>query len=358
MPPIKFLPDEASPEWILLTRDYIKSTRAWRNRKAKELGFSDRISFQTVMARRGIRLADQEKEDTLSETPKIITDFKLPPDASWEEHLRIIKELNGLVAFHQKLPQEVTIKIDTKLPIGIIETADWQLGQFGVDYSSFENDMNIIQNEPGVYVNGGGDTIYNIIQASKMGSSHNQVPISVQKGLCVLTLKKLLKKLLTLKTGNHEYFDAILTGEDWLGEKAKTLKIIYIKHGGRINYHVGDMVYSEFAIHKGRFNSSFNQTHSNKQYQRLHAPWARIITIEHLHIASVESYRYDGRECVAIRPGTYAVWDDYALQNGFYGAHVSNPMVILFPDRDQLVAFKDMHEGIKYLRTVREDYVD
>jgi hypothetical protein len=349
------LPKEGTPEWVQLTKDYLNSTKEWRNQKGKELKFRTRVSFQTAMANRNIFLIEHQK--TLDDTPEIISDYKLPPDTPWPEIIRIIKEMDTVVAFHQKLPQEVTITIPSKLPIGIVESADWQLGQFGVDYDAFERDINTIVKEPGVYVNIGGDGIYNIIQASKMGSSHNQVPISVQKGLFVQILRALRKKILTIKTGNHDYWDATLTGEDWLGEKARKLHIIYIKHGGRINYKLGDQVYSEFAIHKGRYQSSFNQTHSNKQYQRLHAPWARIITIEHNHIGAVETYQYDGRECVAVRPGTYAIYDDYALQNGFYGTHVCTPIIILFPDRDCLVAFKDLTEGIRYLRTVRASYL-
>ncbi len=355
-----FLPDIGTPEWEKLAKDYRKSTRKWRNKTAKDLGFINRSSFQSAMGHRDVGLSDgeQEQEDILQTTPDITSDFKLPPDSTLEEHIEAIKAIDKLVAYHQRLPQEVTINIATQLPIGIIESADWQLGQFGVDYDSWQSYIETVVNEPGVFTNVGGDGIYNIIQASKMGSSHNQIPISVQKGLYVLAIKKMRRKILTLKLGNHEYFDNLLTGEDWLGEKAKHLKLIYIKFGGRINYKVGDFVYSEFTIHKGRYQSTFNQTHSNKQYQRLHAPWARIIDVEHNHIGDVETYQYDGRDCVAIRPGTFAVYDDYALANGFYGAHVCNPIIILFPDRDCVVAFKDLSEGIRYLRAVRESYIE
>ena len=56
---------------------------------------------------------------------------------------------------------------------------------------------------------------------------------------------------------------------------------------------------------------------------------------------------------MAIRTGTYGVYDDYAQQNGYFGSHVCNPTVIMFPDRDKLVGFKDMKDAIIYLRAVR-----
>jgi len=283
----------------------------------------------------------------------VTSNYKLPPDASWEKHLEVIKQMDSLVAIHQKIPTEITIKYDTDLPIGLVQSADWQLGQFGVDYDSFQRDMELIASEPGLYVDIGGDAWQNIIQASKIGSSHNQIPIPVQLGLTVLTIKLLGLRINTIRTGNHPHWSTALTGEDWLGEKTKQLNLVYTKHGAKVNLIVGKQAYPYMARHIGRFNSSFNPTHSNKQEQRLNYPWARFTVFEHQHIADMEQYRYDGKECIAIRTGTYAVYDDYAQQWGFYGAHVSNPTIVFFPNEDRMVGFKDMRDGIEFLRAVR-----
>jgi hypothetical protein len=201
----------------------------------------------------------------------------------------------------------------------------------------------------------GGDAFQNIIQAAKIGSSHNQTPVPVQLGLTVLTLKKLsdADSLNTVRTGNHSHWSTSLTGEDWLGEKAKHMKLIYTKHGARVNLIVGNQEYPYMARHIGRFNSSFNETHSNKQEQRLNYPWARFTVFEHKHMAAMEQYRYDGRECIAIRTGTYAIYDDYAQQWGFYGAHVANPAIVFYPNEDRMIGFKDFREAIVYLRAAR-----
>jgi len=110
-------------------------------------------------------------------------------------------------------------------------------------------------------------------------------------------------------------------------------------------------------MHKGKFNSTLNPTNSPKQYQRIHFPWARVIVVEHNHVGDIEQYYYDNKECLAIRTGTYSMYDEYALQNGYYGSHVCNPTVIMFPDKDKLVGFKNMHDGITYLRAVRAEYM-
>jgi len=311
---------------------------------AEEYGFANVHSFRRHMQKQGIKRTVE-----ITRT----TDYALSPKATWEEHLAAIRGMDRLTAIHQRVPTEITITYDTNKPICLVFSADWQAGQFGVDYDAFETDMNAIKTEPGVFVDVGGDITQNIIQASKMNSAHNQTPIPVQLGLAYLTIKKLRDKINTLKTGNHDYWTTMLTGEDWLGETAKRLNVIYTKHGARINLRVGKQEYPYMSRHVGRYNSTFNLTHSNKQEQRLNYPWARFTVFEHLHVADVEQYRYGDRECAAFRTGTYAVYDDFAQQNGFYGAHVCNPAVILFPDRDKLVAFKDMHDAIIYLRAVR-----
>ncbi len=276
-----------------------------------------------------------------------------PKSKTWEEHIKAIEAMDELMDYHQKVPSEIVVEIPTDKPIAVIFSADWHLGMHGVDTKQFKRDVQAIEKTDGAHLIIGGDTTQNIIQPGKMGSSHNQAPIAIQKGLYVLTLKKLLSKIIAIGTGNHNYWTALAEGEDWDGELAKRLNLVYTKHGGKIYLKVGKMIYPIFRMHKGKFNSSFNLTHVCKQYQRLYFPDARIVVIEHQHVSAVEQYRYNEQECVAIRPGTYAVYDDFALQNGFYGSHVANPTVILYPDQDKIVPFKDMYDSFTYLEAVR-----
>ncbi len=293
--------------------------------------------------------------------------YRQPIDVSWEERLDIFKKMDKLVAFHQFTPSEISLEIKTNKPIGIVSTADWQLGEPGCDYDSFQRDIETICEADGLYADVGGDTYENLIQASKMGSSMNQIPVAPQKALVVQTLKKLNPvrvingviiiradtHLLALRTGNHNYWTCNADGEDWERELCNRLNVIYSKHGGMLNLKVGDFVYPILRLHKGNFNSSFNQTHSNRQTQRTQFPQARVVVVEHKHIAEMLQYRYADQECVAIRPGTYGVYSDFAQQNSFFGAHVANPTTIFWPNEDRLVGFKDMREAIIYLKAVR-----
>jgi len=275
--------------------------------------------------------------------------YELSKSATWEEHLEVIQRMDNLVAFHQRVPSEITIKINTDKPVIRVATADWHLGMFGVDYQAVKSDC-LFMRDNDLKANIGGDGYHNIIQPSKMGSGHNQTPISVQKGLYVLTLEMLKDSIDTVRTGNHNYWAALAEGEDWDREITRKIKLLYMKHFGVVYYKVGNMVYPWLMLHKSRYNSSFNLTHNCKQNQRMYFPKARVVVAEHNHIAAVEQYRYDNQECVAIRTGTYAVYDDYAQQNGYFGAHVCNPAVVMFPNEDKLVGFKDMRDAVTYCR--------
>lgn len=269
------------------------------------------------------------------------------------DHFKALREMDELVAYHQQTPTEISIEIPTDKPIAICNSADWQIGQPGVDYKQLEKDIETWATTDGLYNALGGDIKENLIQPQKMGSSHNQSPIVVQRATQVLAYKRLAPRNLYVSTGNHDYWSALMVGEDWDAELAQRMKLVYTQHAARIYLKVGKREYPILRMHKGKFNSTFNPTHACKQYQRLHFPDARIVVIEHQHIGAVEQYRYNERECVAIRTGTYCVYDDFALQNGFFGSHVCNPTVVLYPNEDRIVPFKSQADALIYLKAVR-----
>ena len=134
---------------------------------------------------------------------------EIPVDVPWSEQIDIFKNMDRLVGLHNLVPSEVTIEVKTDLPIGVVYMADWQLGQPGVDYDRFKDDIGRIREEEGLFCEVGGDGYQNLIQPSKIGSSHNQIPIAPQRGLFVLTLQELKGNLKVLRTGNHNWWSRI-----------------------------------------------------------------------------------------------------------------------------------------------------
>ena len=337
------LPEPGTEEAAALCRHWDWSTSAGK----RELADSRELSYGGVANWRA-----RCKRFQIPPTEAIRQDFSL------EEHFRRMQAVDELILPHFRTPAEMSLRIETKLPIATVHSADWHMGEPGCDYDSLIRDIGVTCSEPGLYTVLGGDAQHNIIQPSKIGSSHNQQPISVQKSATALAAKRLHESghLLFVGGGNHPYWSAQATGEDWDLELARRYHFVYTKAGAMIHIVAGEMDYPEFWEHKGKYSSTFNQTHGPKQSQRVYHPRARIVVREHQHIAAMEQYRYDDRECVAIRTGTYVTRSDFAEQNGLYGAHICNPAVVMFPDRDWLVGFKFMEDAIVYLRAIRADY--
>lgn len=201
---------------------------------AESIGMTWR-SFKDACCNYGIHKKQSNYQGILP--PK----HNFPKSATWEEHLDTVQNMDRLIAFHQRTPSKLTIEVKTNSPVIRAVSADWHLGMFGVDYKSFREDVDFMQNED-LKVNIGGDGYHNIIEPSKMGSGHNQAPISVQKGLYVLTLEKLKDKIDTIRTGNHNYWTTLAEGEDWDMEITRKIKLVYLKHFGVVYYKVGKMV--------------------------------------------------------------------------------------------------------------------
>jgi len=229
-------------------------------------------------------------------------------------------------------------------------SADWHLGASGMDYDGLLRDVNFISTLSNTKFILGGDNRNNIIQPSKMGSSHNQMPINLQNAAFYMIIKELQQHILAIGTGNHNFWTTFASGEDWDSELAHRLHLVYLKHRAYINLIVGEMAYPVLWMHKSRFNSSANLTNAGKKNQQMYYPNARIIITEHTHISDFEQYDYNKRSCVAMIPGSYNVRDDYAEMNG-YGAPIPrNPCVILYPHEDKILPFASMYDGAKYVK--------
>lgn len=277
--------------------------------------------------------------------------IEAPKYGTLEEHFKAFIEIDRLNDYHQRTPSELVLSIATDKPIAVCDSADWHIGMSGTDYTRLYSDIQTIAGyEDRLRLLLGGDNLHNIIQQSKMGSSHNQMPISLQKATYFMILDQLAAQVLAMGTGNHDYWSALQDGEDWNREVASRLKLVYMKHRAVIHLTVGSMRYDILWMHKGRFNSADNITNSAKQYQRKFYPDARIVITEHTHRASCENYEYNLKHCVAMIPGSYAVRDDRAESEGYAPVEPHSPAVVLFPNEDKIIGFLDFTDALDYIK--------
>lgn len=270
---------------------------------------------------------------------------------SYDTLMNMVKSQSEILNPFMYTPFVMSNEITTDVPIALTFTADWHLGE-GTDWNAFDADINTIRDTDGLFAYAGGDLKENIMQPSKMGSSFTQDRLVVQNALMFRTLEKIQSKIVALGSGNHDW-EKLLTGADTVASLARSLKVVYTDVGGLFKLKVGNQEYKIFRTHKYRFNSSLNLCHTAKQCWRFGEFDADIVVVEHQHQAAVEPFNGHGVERIAVRTGTYKIYDDYARKHGFYSLKVNNPTVILFPDKRKIIPFLHMDEALICLNALR-----
>lgn len=273
---------------------------------------------------------------------------------NYEELIDLAKEQSRLFKAQIYPSLNVYATIKTELPIALAISADWHLGSLGVDYVTFDKDIDTIVNTENLFVYVGGDGSENFMRVpgAPQQAGANQDALVVQRSLFIRTVEKLGHKLVALGSGNHGDWERVITGRDYLAELAKKLRIVYTQAGGMLHLTVGNTTYRIFRVHKARFSSTFNLTHCVKRLWEFAPEDFDIGIAEHKHEADIEPFHRHGLERWAVRTGTYLVFDDFARRCGFFGSRAISPTIVLYPNERRIVGFLNIYEAITYLKGV------
>lgn len=229
---------------------------------------------------------------------------------------------------------EVTVTINDDRPVAIAIPSDWHIGNTGTDHRQLKDHVDIMAHTKGLYCIVGGDGVDNfVIEKLAAAARSDMVRPLVQYRLLEYVLTLLKDKILVIGDGNHTAWTQKLSDIPMIGEIAARLKTVYTGQRGIVRVIFNDVEYVIYRQHKGRFNSSFNANHTVKQAWR-NGQWDFDIGIgEHNHVPSMETFWAHGQKKISIRTGTYKVLDGHAKANGFWGANVGVPVVILDPKK-------------------------
>jgi hypothetical protein len=284
---------------------------------------------------------------------------------TWQEHIVYMKERQARLNRLEKSQDEAKVEITSPLPIGIVLTSDWHLGGQGTDYELWQRHMEMIKNEPNAYMIPLGNTIDNFIWPGGMWSQMENPDIQMEM----------------VKQFAHDYKGKFLgivgsrCHEGWAEDKVninpyEAMFVDEIEHGTpflskggvihlklRENGQAEGIDYTLGLVHKSRFNSSLNVTNPNKRIHDLRWP-ADVVAIAHNHTSSVEhTTRWEGsftKEFIAIRTGTYKIDDSYSESEGFGKGQQGGSMIVLDPKEKRIVPFKNLEDGMRYLKAIRE----
>jgi len=149
-------------------------------------------------------------------------------------------------------------------------------------------------------------------------------------------------------TGNS--WVAQYAGIDVMSNLCKSHKIAYSSDEARIDVTCGSQKYKVAMRHQYRLNSSFNQTHSVKQWLRLGEDEFDIGCIGHHHEAAVEQTIYRGKMVWGCRPGAYQITSAYSAQYGWNMSIPTCPSFLVFPDRRHIIGLADVRDVPTILR--------
>jgi len=246
-----------------------------------------------------------------------------------------------------------TVNIDTALPIGICERGDWHLGSEHTDYKTFYAHQDLIVATPGLYTFENGDLHDGYIEGSKMTGVHEAlVRPRTQRHLVWDALKQLRGKVLGLTKGQHDAWSVKSADFDPTEWAAHDYEIPYLGHGGLLTLNIGETTYTMHVRHRGRFNSSYNATHSIKQIWRFSED-SDIGVHADKHTPAMEFVEWKGAVRLAMRPGAYKPTDDFSQGYGFYPSRPIMPVIILWPDRRHFEAHWTLEGGAEALTRIR-----
>ncbi|MDE2102474.1 MAG: hypothetical protein KGL39_34830 [Patescibacteria group bacterium] len=221
-----------------------------------------------------------------------------------------------------------------------------------VDFERMRLDAELIQRTPGLYAVLGGDCVDNHIKHRAAVLAARSQPHD-QWALFEYYLSIFAEKIIAMCSGNHDAFSDQIAGIDVLAGIAHRQRLCYAPAEARIDLKLGEQEYKLAMRHQYRFNSSFNLAHTVKQWWRMGEKPFDIGVIGHHHEPAIESFDAHGLERWAARPGSYQITSAYSRQYGFNRTRPTCPTFILFPDRREIVGFRDVQKAVKCLAAER-----
>lgn len=268
------------------------------------------------------------------------------PEALLKSSLALQVELNKL----GRACKDVRIAIDSAAPIGMVILSDAHIGEMGCDVERLDADVRQIEEHPRLYVRLGGDMAHNFILSvmGHFGTMDDSIlPIMAQQCLLEWFVSRLEDSLISMGTGNHDWWTKRQVGLDQIQQIAQRYNIVYTGHGGMVRLTVGQQTYEIYGRHKYKYNSSFNLTHAVKRMLEHEADFD-VGILEHGHVPDIEQFIRKGRHHVAIRTGTYLTDSAFAHEVGARWEH-GTPVIVFHPDEHKMTPFWSIAEAVAYL---------
>lgn len=210
-----------------------------------------------------------------------------------------------------------------------------------VDFAKMRKDAEMIRDTPGLYCVLAGDQVDNHIKHRSAMLAARSQPEDQYK-LFEYYLGIIGPKCLVVTSGNHDDWTNQYAGVDVLGRIVRDKRVFYSPDEAWIDVRVGGQDYVLAVRHQYRFGSSFNQTHTVKQWLRLGPRDFDVGVIGHHHEHALESTIWRQQFRWVARPGSYQIMTSYSRQFGFNHAIPTCPTFLFHGDQHEVTGWKSV----------------
>lgn len=327
------------------------------------LGFSSGEGLRSEYRRRKAEENNKDIPEPLGDQRVIEFFHDKKTNPNWRNLIAMAQQRVEDLGNPADILKSTTIDIATDKPILIVYSGDWHLGDLGLDYESWLNDMKMIIDTPGVYLVDLGDSIQNMRSFKNLSSVLSQALAPKEQGILMRSLVNELtekQKLLCKVEGNHDFeFDERIFGDALQRYLLENMNAPLFVNRGLIYLNVGSEMYSLYVFHKTRFRSIFRAAHGAWREWQFGYP-ADIVAGGHDHTPAFEmlpSYTL-ARESGAsfggltflIKVGTYQE-DHYGWKYFHNGGRPEAISVVLWPDKHHMQAFLSLQDAVRFMKT-------
>lgn len=249
-------------------------------------------------------------------------------------------------------------------PCLVIFSSDVHFGSIYTNYKKLAEIWQAVVDTEGVYLVVNGDFIDNFeVPVPKLllaGINSQLISPQRQRYFYEQYLKALIEKgkLLGMVLGNHEEFSSV----ELFKEVSQKVPVAPNRIELTLSFENGFEVVMAL-IHKSRFNSFLNPTHSSLRELYLNHPYADIIVTSHTHLPSLMLYPYPKHrqgltERVLIKTGSLKDLEPYTHKyfNPHRVSHISTPAVIIDPQKKRLLPFSRFEDALEVFKTIKTIY--
>lgn len=192
------------------------------------------------------------------------------------------------------------------------------------------------------------DNFITFAQNDQLIKPEDQLP------LFELVIDAIKDRTIACVRGNHDERNKKVVDIDMVAETCKKANIPYLGAEGWVKLTVGNIEYTIFVAHQGRYNSAMNPTHAVKQAFNNKGEFD-VGVISHNHNGDIEQDTKWGKQRICIRPGTYKVFDRYAINKGYNGVNTEDeyqvcvPCVLFFGKEKKMIPFYKLEDGLLML---------